>query len=166
MDESEKWKVSCSVVSDSQQPHGLQPTRLLSPRDFPGKSTGEGCHRLLRGSPWGRYYYRKPNTISSSHLASWKNQDSNPGLPDSKTQAQLLQHPPSHYITCSADYLHILKCSLQVVSTTKPLIIKAMGVYFKFWPPNFSLDLWTWTQYVYVWEQINESTLKLIFFLV
>ena len=55
-----------------------------------------------------------------------------PGLPDSKTQAQLLQHPPSHYITCSADYLHILKCSLQVVSTTKPLIIKAMGVYFKF----------------------------------
>ena len=43
-----KWKVSRSVVSDSQRPHGLQPTRLLSPRDFPGKSTGVGCHRLLR----------------------------------------------------------------------------------------------------------------------
>ena len=29
MHESEKWKWSCSVMSDSQRPHGLQPTRLL-----------------------------------------------------------------------------------------------------------------------------------------
>ena len=29
--------------------HGLQPTRLLRPWDFPGKSTGVGCHCLLRG---------------------------------------------------------------------------------------------------------------------
>ena len=28
--------------------HGLQPTRLLSPWDFPGKSTGVGCHCLLQ----------------------------------------------------------------------------------------------------------------------
>ena len=48
MHDSEKWKWSCSVVSDSQQPHGLQPTRLLHPWDFPGKSTGVGCHCLLR----------------------------------------------------------------------------------------------------------------------
>ena len=48
MHESEKWKGSCSVVSDSSQLHGLQPTRLLCPWDFPGKSTGVGCHRLLR----------------------------------------------------------------------------------------------------------------------
>ena len=44
---SEKWKWSHSVVSDSQRPHGLQPTRLLHPWDFPGKSTGVGCHCLL-----------------------------------------------------------------------------------------------------------------------
>ena len=44
MHESEKWKWSCSVVSDSLRPHGLQPTRLLHPWDFPGKSTGVGCH--------------------------------------------------------------------------------------------------------------------------
>ena len=38
MHESEKWKWSHSVVSDSQRPHGLQPTRLLlHPLDFPGK---------------------------------------------------------------------------------------------------------------------------------
>ena len=46
--ESEKWKWSCSVVPDSVQPHGLQPTRLLRPWGFPGKSTGVGCHCLLR----------------------------------------------------------------------------------------------------------------------
>ena len=39
------WKWSRSVMSDSQRPHGLQPTRLLHPWDFPGKSTGVGCHR-------------------------------------------------------------------------------------------------------------------------
>jgi len=48
MQESEKWKWSCSVMSDSSRPHGLQPTRLLRPWDFPGKSTGVGCRCLLR----------------------------------------------------------------------------------------------------------------------
>ena len=43
----EKWKWSCSVVSDSVWPHGLQPTRPLHPWDFPGKSTGVSCHCLL-----------------------------------------------------------------------------------------------------------------------
>jgi len=47
MHESEKWKWSRSVVSDSSWPHGLQPTRVLCPRDFPGKSTGVRCHCLL-----------------------------------------------------------------------------------------------------------------------
>ena len=44
MHESEKWKWSHSVVSDSLRPHGRQPTRPLRPLDFPGKSTGVGCH--------------------------------------------------------------------------------------------------------------------------
>ena len=44
MHESEKWKWSRSVVPDSSRPHGLQPTRLLHLWDFPGKSTGVGCH--------------------------------------------------------------------------------------------------------------------------
>ena len=47
MHESETWKWSCFVVSNSLRPHGLQPTRLLCPWDFPGKSTGVGCHCLL-----------------------------------------------------------------------------------------------------------------------
>ena len=34
-------------MSDSQRTQGLQPTRLLHPWDFPGKSTGVSCHCLL-----------------------------------------------------------------------------------------------------------------------
>ena len=50
---SNVWKWSRSVMSDSLRPHGLQPTRLLHPWDFPGKSTGVGCHCLLRSSLLG-----------------------------------------------------------------------------------------------------------------
>ena len=49
--DSEKWKWSHSVVSDSLQPHGLQPPRLLHPWDFPGKSTGVGRHFLSQVLP-------------------------------------------------------------------------------------------------------------------
>ena len=45
---SEKWKWSRSVMSNSLRPHGLQPTRLLRPWDFPRKSTGVSCHCLLQ----------------------------------------------------------------------------------------------------------------------
>ena len=47
MQESEKWKWSRSVMPDPQRPHGLQPTRLPWPWDFPGKNTGVGFHCLL-----------------------------------------------------------------------------------------------------------------------
>ena len=36
-------------MSDSVQPHGRQPTRLLCPWDSPGKNTGVGCHFLFQG---------------------------------------------------------------------------------------------------------------------
>ena len=48
MHESEKWKWSRSVVSDSVRPHRWQPTRLHRPWDSPGKNTGVGCHFLLQ----------------------------------------------------------------------------------------------------------------------
>ena len=53
-----KWKVKVnrSMVSDSSQPHGLQPTRLLHPWDCPGKSTGVGCHCLLLNGMLVFYY--------------------------------------------------------------------------------------------------------------
>ena len=48
------WKL-CVCVPQSLssvwvlRPHGLQPTRLLSPLNFPGKNTEAGCHFLLQG---------------------------------------------------------------------------------------------------------------------
>ena len=50
MHKSEKWKWSRSVLSNSSRPHGLQPTKLCHPWDFPGKSTAVGCHCLLHFS--------------------------------------------------------------------------------------------------------------------
>ena len=44
-----KWKVQVKLLSRVrlEWPHGLQPTRLLHPWDFLGKSTGVGCHCRL-----------------------------------------------------------------------------------------------------------------------
>jgi len=36
-------------MSDSLQPHGLWPTRILCPWDFSGKNIGVGYHFLLQG---------------------------------------------------------------------------------------------------------------------
>ena len=47
--------VSCSVVSDSLRPQGLQPPRLFYPWNSPGKNTGVGNHFLPQGifpNPW------------------------------------------------------------------------------------------------------------------
>ena len=74
MHESEKWKWSHSVVSDSLQPHGLQPTRLLCPWDFLGKSTEVGCHCLLHVYRWGKWYHLRLQAVFSIHVfhqASW-----------------------------------------------------------------------------------------------
>ena len=66
---------SCSVMSDSLQPHGLQPTRLLCPWDFPGKNTGVGCHFLFQGI--------------------FPTQGSNPGLPCCRQTLYHLSHQGS-----------------------------------------------------------------------
>ena len=43
-------RVVTSVVSNSLQPHGLQPAWPLCPQDFPGKNTGVGCYALFQGT--------------------------------------------------------------------------------------------------------------------
>ena len=47
-----KWKVKGKLLSRVRLlvTHGLQPTRLLCPWEFPGKSTGVGCQCLLHTS--------------------------------------------------------------------------------------------------------------------
>ena len=66
-----KWKWSHSLLSYSLRPHGLQPTRLLRRWDFPGKSTGVGCHCLLQN-------LARPNSMApalalgnGSHPEAW-----------------------------------------------------------------------------------------------
>ena len=41
--------ICAQVCPTLLRPHGLEPTRLLCPWDFPGKNTGVGCHFLLQG---------------------------------------------------------------------------------------------------------------------
>ena len=41
--------LSHSIISNSSRPHGLSPTRHLSPWQFSSKNTGVGRHALLQG---------------------------------------------------------------------------------------------------------------------
>ena len=62
-----KWKLNCSVVSDSLQPCGLYPTRHLHPWDSPGKNTRVGCHFLLQ-----RIFPTQGLNPSLWHLLHWQ----------------------------------------------------------------------------------------------
>ena len=56
-----------SVMSDSLQPYGLQPARLLCPWDSPGKNTGVGCHVLLQG-----IFPTQGLNLRLLHLLNWQ----------------------------------------------------------------------------------------------
>ena len=70
----QKKKVAQSCP-DSLRSHGLRPTRLFHPWDFPGKSTGVGCHFLLQ--------------------RIFLTQGSNPGLPHCRQTLYHLSHQES-----------------------------------------------------------------------
>ena len=70
MHASEKQKWSHWVLSNSQRPHGLQPTRLLQPCRFPGKSTGVGCHCLLCSYPQGWVKLRQRMGVSGLSIST------------------------------------------------------------------------------------------------
>ena len=88
-----KW--SCSVVSNSFWPHGLEPTRFLCPWDFPGKSTGVGCHFLLQ--------------------AIFPTQGSNLGLPHCRQSFYHLSHQGSWLCSIENVLIHSSTCSSPVV---------------------------------------------------
>ena len=90
---------SCSVVSDSLRPHGLQPTRLLSPWNFPGKSTGVGCHFLLKGT--------------------FPTQGSNLGLPHCRQMLYYLSHQIIHKNKCTGIAKRTLKRKAMWTATCK-----------------------------------------------
>ena len=82
----------CSVVSDLCDPVKCRPLRFLCPWNFPGKSTGVGCHflfqnlpnpgvepkssaraaRLFTTAPPGKFYSSaNPKTSDSSACCTW-----------------------------------------------------------------------------------------------
>ena len=73
-------------MSDSLRPHGLYPTRLLCPWDFPYNSTGVDCHFLLQGT--------------------FPTQGSNPGLPHCRQTLNHLSHQGSPYTYRYIQYLY------------------------------------------------------------
>ena len=78
--------IRLKVKVDSLRPHGLLPTRLPHPWDFPGKSAGLDCHFLLQGI--------------------FPTQESNPGLPHcGQTLYHLSQQGAcSELLLCSATF--------------------------------------------------------------
>ena len=85
---------SCSVVSDSLQPYGLQPSKLLCPWDSPGQNTGVSCHSLLQ--------------------EIYPTQGSNPGLPHCGQMLYRLSHRGQPLF--GKDKYHLRKDSLWLSS--------------------------------------------------
>ena len=73
----------CSFASDALQPHGLSPTRLLCPWNFPGKNIGASCHFLLLG-----IFPTQGSNPGLLHLLHWQ-MDSLPLAPYGKPPVYL-----------------------------------------------------------------------------
>ena len=118
--------VSCSVVSDSLWPHGLQPVSLLCPWSSPGKNTGVSCHFILPGvfltqgsNPCLLHW--QTDSLPLSHqgspklyglfLKSWKHSEANTVLSSYWsdipgrlwTQSKWAKPLPSGMLTCPLD---------------------------------------------------------------
>ena len=69
--------LSRAVASDSVQPHELQPSRLLSPWDFPGKNTEVVFHSLLQ---WMSNSVRPHRRQPTRFPCPWDSPGKNPGV--------------------------------------------------------------------------------------
>ena len=62
-----EYVLSCSIVSTSLQPHGLEPSGLLCPWDFPSNNTEVGSHSLLAG-----VFPTQGSNLHLLHLLHWQ----------------------------------------------------------------------------------------------
>ena len=85
--------VSCSVMSNFLQPHGLWPTRLLCPWDSPDNSTGVDCHFLLQGI--------------------FPTQGSNPGLPHCRQMLYHLSHQGNEMVALNNSFCPVCSHSFE-----------------------------------------------------
>ena len=70
MHESEKWRWSCSVVSDSLRPHGLQPTRLFCHGVFQVRVLEWGAI-AFSAVEWQWIPYHMCSSLTRNHSRSW-----------------------------------------------------------------------------------------------
>ena len=94
-----KWKWSCSVMSNSLGPHGLQLTRLLCQWDFPGKNTGVGWHFLLQEIFLTQGL--NPGLLHCRQMLYHLSHQGNPA-PKAAPRSPLMEH------SCSSSQSHIL----------------------------------------------------------
>ena len=69
-----KWKVkvkSLSRVRFLANPWTCSPPRLLHPWDFPGRSTGVGCHSFLPNFSYSCYYLTLDSLITYFQSQEW-----------------------------------------------------------------------------------------------
>ena len=64
--------LSCSVMSSSLWPHGLQSASFLCPWDFQGKSTGVGCQFLLQWIFPARMEPKSPASPAVGENGRWR----------------------------------------------------------------------------------------------
>ena len=125
-----KQSIIHSVVSDSLQPHGLYPTRLLCPWDSPGKNTGVDFHALLQGI----FLTQGWNLC----LCNVGDLGSIPGLRRSPGEGKgypLQQSGPENSMNCIVrgvtkswtglsdfdfDFLHIYMAAMSIICTNQP----------------------------------------------
>ena len=104
-------------MSDSLRPHGLQPTRLFCPWDFPSKSTEVGCHFLLQGI--------------------FPTQGSNPGLLHC-SQMLLLSEPPGKSTQWKLLFQNIFEKSLMLSIEITLLFRQTPALYPVSWVAQWS----------------------------
>ena len=117
------YVLSCQVVSDSLESHGLQPAKLLCPWGFPGKNTGVNSHFLLSGifltqslNPCLLHLlHQQEDSLPLSHLVSLQI----PIYPLSIFSNQQLDFPTrSNYLLSLSKgiYMHFESCCVPCVS--------------------------------------------------
>ena len=108
--------LSCSVVSESLQPHGLYPARLFCPWNFTGKNIGVGCHFLLQ-----EFFQTQGSNPHFLYLLQWQ-AGSAPMVPISGKQ-KLSQRPTyikNYWSNLSLDHLST-KSELPQLNLLTPL---------------------------------------------
>ena len=137
--------LSHSVWTYSLWPHGLQPTRLLHPWDFPGKSTGVGCHCLL--------HYMKLSVLKIAvWFIYWLDTNWCMSAPNSGPGKETMMNI-SIYCTFNRFIQLWQVCALHMINST--------FCHIKHSTPRHIFDLWCFTKFL--WKVFNADIIFLIY---